>query len=66
MFDLKDLKELPTPKEIEEFGQSSVEMDLSAPTQEGSGGTGDGASDKIEVKGTPAETPDNPGEREKT
>ncbi len=26
MFDLKDLKDLPSPKEIEEFGQSSTEI----------------------------------------
>lgn len=31
MFDLKDLKDLPTPKEIEAFGKSASEMDLMPP-----------------------------------
>jgi len=33
VFDLKDLKDLPTPKEIEEMGQSPLEDHISAPVE---------------------------------
>ncbi len=52
MFDLKDLKDLPTPKEIEEFGQSSNEI---APT-----------STDSEDSEAPVKTDDNGGSKENT
>ena len=30
MFDLKDLKDLPTPREIEEFGQAAAEVSVAS------------------------------------
>ena len=52
MFDLKDLKDLPTPKEIEEFGQSSNEIALTSTDSEDSE--------------APVKTDDNGGGQENT
>ena len=37
MFDLKDLKDLPTPKEIEDFGKSSADISMDANGSDDSG-----------------------------
>ena len=37
MFDLKDLKDLPTPKEIEDFGKTSADISLDANGSDDSG-----------------------------
>ena len=68
VFDLKNLKDLPSPKEIEALGIESMDADDTADETRGELGsaddTTDAAASQNENGGTPPEAQDNPAQKE--
>lgn len=68
VFDLKNLKDLPSPKEIEALGIEAMDVDDTADETRDAPGSADDTTDVAASQngngGTPPETPGNPAQKE--